>query len=56
MGRGAVYDLAHNSPGVESITIADYDPKKAEELAEFIGSERVSPRRVDVSNHSATSI
>jgi lysine 6-dehydrogenase len=54
MGRGAVYDLAHNSPGVQSITIADFDPKKAEELAEFIGSERVSPRRVDVSDHSAT--
>ena len=54
MGRGAVYDLARNSPDVESITIADFDLKKAEQLAEFTGSKRVSPRQIDVSDHSAT--
>jgi lysine 6-dehydrogenase len=54
MGRGAVYDLARNSPGVQSITIADSDLKKAEELVEFVGSERVTPRRIDVSDHSET--
>jgi lysine 6-dehydrogenase len=53
MGRGAVYDLAHNSPNVEAVTIADYDVRKAEDLIEFVGSDRVSPRQVDVSNRSA---
>ena len=28
MGHGAVYDLAHNSPAVESITVADFDLAK----------------------------
>ena len=54
MGRGAVYDLAHNSSGVEAVTIADFDAEKAEDLAEFVGSERVSARQIDVSNRSAT--
>jgi saccharopine dehydrogenase-like NADP-dependent oxidoreductase len=31
MGRGAVYDLAHNSPNVEAVTIADYDVRKTED-------------------------
>ena len=34
MGHGAVYDLAHNSPAVESITVADFDPAKAEAVRE----------------------
>lgn len=54
MGRGAVYDLAHNSPDVKTVTVADFDVTKAEELAAFVGSERVTTRQIDVSNRAAT--
>lgn len=54
MGRGAVYDLARNSPDVEAVTIADFEIKKAEDLTEFVGSNRVSPRQIDVIDRSAT--
>lgn len=53
MGRGAVYDLAHNSPDVSAVTIADFDVEKAEDLARFVGSARVSPRQIDVVDYSA---
>jgi lysine 6-dehydrogenase len=54
MGHGAVYDLAHNSPDVEAITIADFDIKKAFDAAEKIGTNKIAPRRIDVSDYSAT--
>lgn len=53
MGRGAVYDLVHNSPDVEAVTVADFEIKKAEDLTEFVGGDRVSPRQIDVSDRSA---
>jgi len=28
MGYGAAYDLVHNSPEVEAVTIADFDLKR----------------------------
>ena len=52
MGHGAVYDLAHNSVDVEAVTIADFDIKKAVEVAEKVGTNKIAPRRIDVSNYS----
>jgi lysine 6-dehydrogenase len=50
MGLGAVFDLAHNSPGVESVTVADFDLKKAEEVAEKVNSPIITAQQIDVSN------
>lgn len=52
MGHGAVFDLVHNSPGVEKVTIADLDLKKAEEVAEAVGGSRVDAHHIDVANIS----
>lgn len=49
MGLGAVFDLVHNSPQVEAVTVADFDLKKAEEVANKVNSEKVTPRHIDVS-------
>jgi lysine 6-dehydrogenase len=54
MGYGAVYDLAYNSPAVESITVADLDGEKAVELAEKVGTDKIKPRRADASNYRET--
>ena len=51
MGHGAVYDLAYNSPEVESITVADVDFAKAEAIAENIESGKVSAAFLDVSDY-----
>jgi lysine 6-dehydrogenase len=51
MGHGAVYDLAHNSPGVEAITVADFDLGKAEAIARNVGSGKVTARHADASNY-----
>ena len=51
MGHGAVYDLAHNSPEVKVVTVADFDLTKAEKVAEEIGTEKVSAKQIDVSNY-----
>lgn len=53
MGLGAAFDLAHNSPEVQTVTVADFNLKKAEEVAEKIGSAKVTPHHIDVSNISA---
>ena len=50
MGHGAVFDLVHNSPDVESVTVADFDLEKAEAVAEAVDATRVDARRVDASN------
>lgn len=52
MGHGAVFDLIHNSPGVERVTVADYDLKKAEAVAEAVGTSRVDAHHIDASNQS----
>lgn len=52
MGHGAVFDLIHNSPDVESVTVADSDLKKAEAVADAVGTSRVDPHHIDVSNRS----
>jgi lysine 6-dehydrogenase len=51
MGYGAAFDLVHNSPEVESVTVADLDSKKAEEVAGKIGTSRIEHRQVDTSNY-----
>lgn len=52
MGHGAVYDLVHNSPGVELVTVADVDLKKAEAIGEAVGTSRVDAHHVDAANSS----
>ncbi len=52
MGHGAVYDLVHNSPKVESVTVADFDFKKAEQIAEAVGTDKVTAHHIDVSNYA----
>ncbi|MBK9214262.1 MAG: saccharopine dehydrogenase NADP-binding domain-containing protein [Chloracidobacterium sp.] len=52
MGHGAVFDLIHNSPDVETVTVADNDLKKAEAVADSVGTSRVDPHHIDVSNYS----
>lgn len=52
MGHGAVFDLVHNSPGVERVTVADFDLKKAEAVAAAVGGDRVVAHHVDASNIS----
>ena len=53
MGYGAVYDLIHNSPAVESVTVADFDLAKAVEVAEKVGGSRVSATQIDASNYDS---
>ena len=52
MGHGAVFDLVHNSPGVEQVTVADFDLTKAQAVAASVGSDRVIAHHVDASNIS----
>jgi len=47
MGRAVAFDLAR-LPDVEELVLADVDERKVTELLEFIASERVSTRVVDV--------
>jgi len=53
MGLGAAYDLAHNSEGVELITVADADEGRARAVAETVGDPRVRPARLDVTDTAA---
>ncbi len=50
MGHGAAFDLIHNSPGVESVTVADFDLGKAEHVASSVGGS-ITARQVDASNY-----
>lgn len=52
MGHGAVFDLIHNSPGVESVTVADSDLKRAELVSDSVDAARVVPHHVDAGNQS----
>ncbi len=54
MGFGAVYDLAHNSPEVTQITVADADTDKAQDVALAIDSPKVTAIRLDVSKYEDT--
>ncbi len=54
MGFGAVYDLAHNSSEIESVTVADADFEKAETLVKNINSPKISAVKLDVSDFAET--
>jgi lysine 6-dehydrogenase len=54
MGLGAAYDLAHNSEGVESVTVADVDEGRARAVAETLKSERVRAAHVNVEDGART--
>ena len=53
MGYGAAFDLIHNSPDVESVTIADFHLEKAREAAAKIGTDRITARQIDASDYGA---
>ncbi len=50
MGHGAAFDLAHNSPDVEAITVADADFAKAERVAATVGGAKITAAQIDVSD------
>ncbi|HUQ31244.1 MAG TPA: saccharopine dehydrogenase C-terminal domain-containing protein [Pyrinomonadaceae bacterium] len=50
MGLGAAFDLAHNSPEVESVTIADLDVERARSVAAAVKSDKLRPVGIDVTN------
>jgi lysine 6-dehydrogenase len=52
MGLGAAYDLAHNSEGVESVTVADVDEGRARAVAETLKSGRVRHAHVNVEDRA----
>lgn len=53
MGYGAAWDLIHNSPDVESVTVADFHVEAAEKAAARIGTARIAPRRVNAADYAA---
>ncbi len=52
MGYGAAFDLVHNSPGVEAVTVADFDSKKAENVAAKVGTDRILGKAADAGNYA----
>jgi lysine 6-dehydrogenase len=52
MGHGAVYDLVHNSTDVSVVTVADFDLAKAQEVANLVGTNRVTAKQIDASNYA----
>ena len=50
MGLGAAYDLAHNSPEVEAVTVADLDGERARAVVETVKSSKLTPAQVDVTS------
>jgi lysine 6-dehydrogenase len=52
MGLGAAYDLAHNSEGVESVTVADVDEGRARAVAETLKDARVRAVRLNVEDRA----
>jgi lysine 6-dehydrogenase len=53
MGYGAAFDLIHNSPGVEHVTVADFDLAKAEDVASKVGTDRIKSKQVDTGDYAA---
>ncbi len=50
MGHGAAFDLIHNSPDVESVTVADFHLEKAEAVANAVGGTIIA-KQIDASNY-----
>jgi lysine 6-dehydrogenase len=53
MGYGAAFDLIHNSPGVERVTIADFDFEKALAVASKVGTDGITPKQVDTGDYKS---
>lgn len=53
MGHGAVFDLVHNSPDIRSVTVADFDLEKAQNVAAAVGTGKVTPRQIEASDYAA---
>ena len=51
MGLGAAFDLVHNSPSVEAVTVADFDLSKAQDVATKVGTSKIEAKHVDASNY-----
>jgi len=51
MGLGAAYDLAHNSEGVERVTVADVDEGRARAVCETLGDARLRPAQLNVDDY-----
>ncbi|HEX8459405.1 MAG TPA: saccharopine dehydrogenase C-terminal domain-containing protein [Pyrinomonadaceae bacterium] len=54
MGLGAAYDLAHNSPDVQSVTVADIDAERARSVVAAAGSPKLVPAALDANDHAQT--
>src|SRR5690242_7169929 len=54
MGHGAVYDLVHNSPDVDRVTVADFHLDKARAVASAVGTAKVDARQIDTSDNLAS--
>src|SRR5437764_9992556 len=54
MGLGTAYDLAHNSEGVESVTVADVDEGRARAVCETLKSDRARAAHLDVNDRART--
>lgn len=52
MGHGAAFDLVHNSPEVDSVTVADFHQEKADAVKAAVGGNVVS-RQIDASDQAA---
>src|SRR5258708_89573 len=52
MGHGAVHDLVQQ-PDVATVTVADAFAEKSHRIASMVGSEKVRPVQIDVSDHAA---
>jgi len=50
MGHGAAFDLIHNSPDVDSVTVADFHLEKAEAVAKAVGGNIVA-KQIDASSY-----
>ena len=54
MGHGAVYDLVHNSPDVQNVTVADFHLDKANAVVSAVGTSKVDARQIDTSDYAAS--
>ena len=52
MGYGAAFDLVHNSPGVEAVTLADFHLDKAQDAVSKLGTSQISAAQIDASNYA----
>ncbi len=53
MGLGAAYDLAHNSPDVDAVTVADLDGERARSVVATVGTHKLTPAQVDVNDDAS---